>query len=89
MASIFKLPLWYFLEHFLVQACILTLVYSHHSSVCMYCMECVQLTISILENDAIHVSMSPGALIHQPERLHLGVHKPAFVRTAKSQTNSF
>lgn len=44
------------------------------------------LTVSILEDDAHHVSLSTGVLIHQPERLHLGVHEPALVCTATANT---
>lgn len=44
------------------------------------------LTVSILEDDAHHVSLSTGVLIHQPERLHLGVHEPALLCTALTNT---
>lgn len=46
----------------------------------------LKLTISILEDDAHHISLSPGVLVHQPERLHLWVHKPALICTARPNT---
>lgn len=46
----------------------------------------MQLTVAILEDDAHHVSRSAGVLVHQPQWLHLRVHKPAFVSTARPNT---
>lgn len=46
----------------------------------------LKLTISILEDDSHHVSLSDGVFVHQPQRLHLGVHKPAFFCTVKQKT---
>lgn len=52
------------------------------------CVLFVWLTISILEDDAHHVSLSTGVPVHQPEWLHLGVHKPALICTARPNTRS-
>lgn len=51
--------------------------------VCVYVMysDFLHLTISILEDDAHHVSLSQWVLIQQPQWLHLGVHKPALICT--------
>lgn len=52
------------------------------------CVLFVPLTISILEDDAHHVSLSTGVPVHQPEWLHLGVHKPALICAARPNTRS-
>lgn len=46
----------------------------------------MRLTVSILEDDAHHVSLSAGVFVHQPQWLHLGVHKPALVCAARPNT---
>lgn len=48
----------------------------------------MRLTVSILEDDAHHVSLSAGVFVHQPQWLHLGVHKPALVCAARPNTLS-
>ena len=45
------------------------------------------LTISVLEDDAHHVSLKWGVLVQQPQRLHLGVHKSALICTATENTH--
>lgn len=48
----------------------------------------MRLTVSILEDDAHHVSLSAGVFVHQPQWLHFGVHKPALVCAARPNTLS-
>lgn len=52
------------------------------------CVLFVRLTVSILEDDAHHVSLMAGVPVHQPEWLHLRVHKPALICTARPNTRS-